>query len=146
MRFTIVLDTLESLRRGGRADEFITVVDRMTRALDIKPVINFVKGELRLMGAARSFQGGVKRVLNVAERLGALEQLAVVHTRRQEIAEEVAGQLAASIGFPRERILVGETGSVLVSHAGAGGSSTGKRALIFHQFLFLPCEKGHATM
>jgi DegV family protein with EDD domain len=120
MRFTIVLDTLESLRRGGRADAFITVVDRMTRALDIKPVVNFVRGELRLMGAARSFQGGVRRVLDVAGQLGALEQLAVVHTRRQEIAEEVAGQLAASIGFPRERILVGETGSVLASHAGAG--------------------------
>ena len=56
----------------------------------------------------------------VAEQLGALEQLAVVHTRRREIAEQVAGQLAASIGFPRERILVGETGSVLAAHAGAG--------------------------
>jgi hypothetical protein len=55
MRLTIVLDTLENLRRGGRADGFIAIVDRMARALNIKPVINVVDGQLRLLGAARSF-------------------------------------------------------------------------------------------
>ena len=120
MRFTFVLDTLENLRRGGRADGFIAVVDRMTRALDIKPIINLVRGQLRLMGAARSFQGGLRRVLAVVEQLGPLEQLAVVHTRRQEMAEEVADRLAEHIGFLRERIWVRETGTVLSAHAGAG--------------------------
>jgi DegV family protein with EDD domain len=120
MRFTFVLDTLENLRRGGRADGFIAVVDRMTRALDIKPIINLVRGQLRLMGAARSFQGGLRRVLAVVEQLGPLEQLAVIHTRRQEMAEEVADRLAEHIGFLRERIWVRETGTVLSSHAGAG--------------------------
>jgi fatty acid-binding protein DegV len=120
MRLTIVLDTLENLRRGGRADGFIAVVDRMTRALNIKPVINVVDGQLRLLGAARSFQGGLRRVLNLVERLGPLEHLAVVHTRRQEMAEGVAGRLAERIGFPRERVWVRETGVVLASHAGVG--------------------------
>jgi DegV family protein with EDD domain len=119
-RLTIVLDTLENLRRGGRADGFIAIVDRMTRALNIKPVINVVDGQLRLLGAARSFQGGLKRVLSLVERLGPLEHLAVVHTRRQEMAEGVASRLAERIGFPRERIWVRETGVVLASHAGAG--------------------------
>jgi DegV family protein with EDD domain len=120
MRFTIVLDTLENLRRGGRADGFIAVVDRMTRALDIKPIINLVRGQLRLMGAARSFRGGLRRVLAVVEQLGPLEQLAVIHTRRQEMAEEVADRLAEHIGFLRERIWVRETGTVLSAHGGAG--------------------------
>jgi DegV family protein with EDD domain len=120
MRFTIVLDTLENLRRGGRADAFIAVVDRMTRALDIKPVINFVQGQLRLLGAARSVQGGLRRVLTVVEQLGALEQLAVIHTRRQEMAEEIADWLAERIGYPRERIWVRETGPVLSAHGGTG--------------------------
>jgi DegV family protein with EDD domain len=120
MRFTIVLDTLENLRRGGRADGFIAVVDRMTRALDIKPIINLVRGQLRLMGAARSFQGGLRRVLAVVEQLGPLEQLAVIHTRRQEMAEEVADRLAEHIGFLREHIWVRETGTVLSAHGGAG--------------------------
>ena len=119
-RLTIVLDSLENLRRGGRADAFIAIVDRMTRALNIKPVINVVDGQLRLLGAARSFQGGVRRALNLVGRLGPLEHLAVVHTQREEIAKEVADRLAERTGFLRERIWVAETGVVLASHAGAG--------------------------
>ncbi len=120
MRFTIVLDTLENLRRGGRADAFIAVVDRMARALNIKAVINVVEGQLRLLGAARSFQGGLNRVLALVEQLGPVEQLAVIHTRRQEMAEEVADRLAEHIGFLREHIWVRETGTVLSAHGGAG--------------------------
>ncbi len=120
MRVTIVLDTLENLRRGGRADGFIPIVDRMTRALNIKAVINMVDGHLRLMGAARSLKGGVRRLLRVVEELGPLEHLAVAHTRSQELAEEVADWLAERTGFPRERIWVRETGAVLACHAGPG--------------------------
>lgn len=120
MRFTIVLDTLENLRRGGRADAFIAVVDRMARALNIKAVINVVEGQLRLLGAARSFQGGLNRVLALVEQLGPVEQLAVIHTRRQEMAEEVADRLAEHIGFLREHIWVRETGTVLSAHGGTG--------------------------
>ncbi len=120
MRLMILLDTLENLRRGGRANGFIAVVDRMTRAFDIKPIINVVDGQLRLLGVSRSFQGGLKRVLNLVERLGPLEHLAVVHTRRQETAEEMADRLAERIGFPRERIWLRETVAVLASHAGKG--------------------------
>ncbi len=120
MRVMLVFDTLENLRRGGRADGFIAVADRMTRALNIKPVINIVDGQLRLLGAARSFQRGLRRILSLVERLGPLEHLAVVHTRRQETAQEMAGRLAERIGFPRERIWVEETGAALASHAGTG--------------------------
>jgi DegV family protein with EDD domain len=120
VRMTIVLDTLENLRRGGRADGFIPIVDRMTRVLNIKPVINMVDGQLRLLGPARSFQGGLRRVLNLVEEMGSLEYLAVVHTRSQEKAEEMANWLAERLGFPRERIWVRETGAVLASHAGKG--------------------------
>lgn len=120
MRVMFVFDTLENLRRGGRADGFISVVDRMTRALNIKPIINMVDGQLRLMGAARSFQGGLRRVLNTVKQLKPLEHLAVVHTRVPERAQAMADQLAERVGFPRERIWVEETGAALASHGGAG--------------------------
>jgi DegV family protein with EDD domain len=120
MRLMIVLDTLENLRRGGRADGFIAAVDRMTRALNIKVVINVVEGQLRLLGAARSFQRGLRRVLNLVEGLGPPKHLAVVHTRSQQTAEGVADRLAERTGFSRERIWVRETGPALSSHAGAG--------------------------
>jgi len=120
MRLTIVLDTLENLRRGGRADGFIVIADRMARALNVKVIINVVEGQLRLMGAARSFRSALKRVMKQVEQLGPLEHLAVVHTRAQEMAEGMADRLAERFGFPRERVWVQETGAALASHAGTG--------------------------
>jgi DegV family protein with EDD domain len=118
MRVTILLDTLENLRRGGRADGFIAIVERMTRALNVKPLINLVDGQLRLLGMARSFQGGQRRLAEIVERLGPLEHLGVVHTRILQTAREMADRLAERIGFPQERIWVQETGPVLACHAG----------------------------
>ena len=118
MRLTIVLDTLENLRRGGRADGFIAIADRMARALNVKVIINVVEGQLRLMGAARSFRGALKRAMNQVEQLGPLEHLAVVHTRAQEMAEGIADRLAERFNFPRDRLWVRETGAALASHAG----------------------------
>lgn len=117
-RVTILLDTLENLRRGGRADGFIAIMDRMTRALNLKPLINLVDGQLRLLGMVRSFQGGMRRLCDIVERLGPLERLAVVHTRIWETAHEVAGRLVECTGFPRERIWMAETGPALACHAG----------------------------
>jgi DegV family protein with EDD domain len=120
MRVLIVLDTLESLRLGGRADAFIAVAERMTRALNIKVLVNVVEGQIKLMGAARSFKGGLKRILSAVEELGPLEYLGVAHTRSLEKANEVADRLAELTGLARDRILVRETGAVLSTHAGQG--------------------------
>ncbi len=117
---TILLDTLENLRRGGRADGFIAAVDHMTRVLNIKPLINMVEGQLRLAGAVRSFQGGLKRIVELVRQIDPLEHLAVVHTRREETAVEMADRLAEQTGFPRERVWVRETGAALASHGGRG--------------------------
>jgi DegV family protein with EDD domain len=118
MRLMIVLDTLENLRRGGRASEFIAVADRMARALNIKVTINVEEGQLRLWGASRSFKSALERVLGAIEKMGVLDHLAVVHTRNQQVAEQVAEELAQRLGFPLERIWLRETGAVLSVHAG----------------------------
>jgi len=120
LRLTIVLDTIENLRRGGRADGFIAIAGRMTQALDIKLIVNLIEGRLRLLGAARSFKSALKRVINLVERMAPLEHLAVVHTRQHETAERTADQLAERTHFPRERIWVRETGTVVATHAGPG--------------------------
>lgn len=120
VHLTIVLDTLENLRRGGRADGFIAVVDRMTRLLNIKPIINLVEGRVRLLGVSRSFRRAMRRVLELTKALGPLEYLAVVHARNREKAEVMVDWLAEHLNFPRERIWLQETGAVLASHAGVG--------------------------
>lgn len=116
----IVLDTLENLRRGGRADAFIAAADRMARALNIKLIINVVEGQLKLLTAARTFKGALRRVMGQIEDIGVFEHLAVVHTRNQEAAERVAEQLAKLTGISREQIGLAETGAVLSCHAGPG--------------------------
>jgi DegV family protein with EDD domain len=120
MRVLILLDTLESLRLGGRADTFIAVADRMTRALNIKVLINVVDGQLSLLGAARSFKSGLGRMSHLVEQMGPLEHLAVAHTRNQEVAEEMADVLAQRTGFSRERVWIRETGALLATHGGPG--------------------------
>ena len=120
LHLTIVLDTLDSLRQGGRADAFIAMADRMTQLLNIKAIVNFVEGRVQLLTAARSFRGGLKRILSLVDQLGPLEHLAVVHARRLEGAEQMVDWLAEQTGFGRERIWLRETGPVLASHAGAG--------------------------
>lgn len=120
MQLWVVLDTLKNLRLGGRADAFIAVADRMTRLLDIKVITSTVEGQLRLLSAARSFRGALRRVLALVEQLGPLEHLAVVHTRNQDTAEQMAEELAQRIGYPKERIWLRETGPTLATHAGPG--------------------------
>jgi DegV family protein with EDD domain len=120
MRLLIVLDTLENLRLGGRADGFVAIAEQMTRLLNIKIIINMVEGQLRLLGAARSFQGALRRVLALVEQMGPLEHLAVVHARNREMAEQVSETLAQRIAYPKERIWLRETGPVLATHAGPG--------------------------
>jgi DegV family protein with EDD domain len=116
----ILLDSLESLRRGGRADKLMPAFDRLMHTLNLKPLINIVEGELKLLGVARSYQKGLERLKQEMGRIEPLEHLAVVHTRRPEVASRLADELAALLGFPRNEILVREATAVLSSHAGAG--------------------------
>jgi fatty acid kinase fatty acid binding subunit len=120
MRLIIVLDTLENLRRGGRADGFISIAERMVRALNIKVIINVDEGQLRLMGAARSLKGAMTRVITTIEQLGPPEHLAVAHTRNEQTAREMVEQLAQRTGFPREQIWMAEAGAALATHGGPG--------------------------
>lgn len=120
MRLIIVLDTLEYLRSGGRADSFIAVADRMARALNIRVVINLIEGQLRLLGAARSFKSALVRARQAVEQITPFQDLVVVHTRSLTTAEATADQLAGRTGFPRDRIWIRETKGVLAAHAGPG--------------------------
>lgn len=120
MRVLIVLDTIEYLRSGGRAAAFIAVADRMTRALNIKVIINLVHGQLRLLAAARSFSRGIRRVLEMAEQLAPLERAAVVHARNLQAAQQTAEKLAERTGLPGDTIWVKETRGVLAAHGGPG--------------------------
>ncbi len=116
----IQLETLEFIRRGGRAARLMPAIDRLVKVLSLRPILNIVEGELKLMGAARSTQKGLKRMQEELLSLGKLEFLGVMHIRAQELAEQLADDLARLLGVAREAIWVDEAGAVLACHAGQG--------------------------
>lgn len=117
-RILILLDSLEHIRRGGRAAALMPLLHRVTSMLHIKPVLDIVDGRLGLHTLARSYQRGLSKIVDEIAESAPLAQLAVIHTRCAEVAERVADQLSERIGFPRNEILVAETGPVLSVHAG----------------------------
>jgi DegV family protein with EDD domain len=114
-----VLDTIEYIRMGGRANALIPILSRVMKFLQVKPIIGFVEGELKLLGQARTFHAALEQIEQRIMQLQPFEHLAVIHTRRPHEAQAVADRLRESVEF-QGQILVGETGAVLSSHAGPG--------------------------
>jgi DegV family protein with EDD domain len=114
-----VLDTMEYIRMGGRADALIPILSRVMQFLAIKPIIGFVEGELQLLGQARTFHAAVEQIEQRIMQLQPFEHLGVIHTRRSHDAQAVADRLRESVEF-QGQIWVAETGAALSSHAGPG--------------------------
>jgi DegV family protein with EDD domain len=120
MRMFILLDTIEYLRRGGRADSLIPILDRVARALRVKPLLTLVNGRLSLLTLARSQNHGLSRLRQEVERLMPVEYLAVAHSRFAETATNMAQKLARLTRLPLSDVVIAETGPALASHAGPG--------------------------
>lgn len=118
MQFPILLNTIEDIRRGGRADQLIPMVERVLRVFNIKPILTFVDGQLKILGTVRSYERGLSRLLELVSERAPYQDLALFHTRQPEAALAFADQLAEHVGFPRERLYVSEVGPVLATHAG----------------------------
>jgi DegV family protein with EDD domain len=119
-QFFLALDTIEFLRRGGRADRIMPILERVVRMLSIKPLLRFDEGELSPMGAARSRQKAMQRIRQEIAKFAPAEMLFVIHTRSPELATVLAQSLSDEMNFPREQMMVGETGPVLSCHGGPG--------------------------
>lgn len=117
-RFTILLETIEYLRRGGRLQRMIDALERLVSMLSIRPLLRLSEGELRPLGAVRSLRRGLARLRAEAEEAAPLFRLGIAHTRRPKEAQELANELAGKLGLAEEQILVGEVGAALASHAG----------------------------
>lgn len=118
MQFPILLNTIEYIRRGGRADQLIPMVERVLRVFSIKPILTFVDGQLKILCTARSYERGLSRMLELVAPRAPYQELALFHTRQPELALAFADRLAAHVGYPRERLFVTEVGAVLATHAG----------------------------
>jgi len=118
MQMFIGLDTIEFIRRGGRADKLIPALDRMARVFKIKVLLQVVDGELKPLGIARSRAKVAQRIKEEIARHGPAEMLVVAHTRCPDEVAALAQSLAEQEGFPVDDMLIGEVGPALSSHAG----------------------------
>jgi DegV family protein with EDD domain len=113
-----VLDTLEWVRRGGRLDRVIPLIDKVARTLKVKPVLEMSNGEFKLVAIARSTRGALQRLEDeVRERLPVAD-LAAAYTRGCEVAAELADRIAALTGIRGMEVLTVEAGPAFAAHAG----------------------------
>ena len=113
-----VLDTLEWVRRGGRLDLIIPVIDRVARTLHVKPIFEMSNGEFRLVGVTRSTRSALQRLEDELRSRLPVEAVAAAYTRGCEAASELAGCMAVLIGRQADEIMIAEVGPAFAAHAG----------------------------
>lgn len=113
------LDTMEFLRRSGRVPAAVTIVGGM---LSIKPIIELVNGQVKIMAAVRTTSQANERMAGFLKPNLPLERLAIMHTGAEERARAFLHQLMneVSMQLPREIILVNAT-AVIGAHLGPNG-------------------------
>lgn len=113
-RLMAALDTIEYLRRSGRASSLTTLMGDL---LQIKPLIEIANGEVRALGRVRTREKARDSLVAHIEALGPLERLAVVHTAALADAQALAARLAPRAAEPS---VVVEATSILGAHVGPG--------------------------
>jgi DegV family protein with EDD domain len=109
------LDTLEFLRRSGRMHWAVAGLGDL---LQIKPLLKMHRGTPE-SERIRTRECAIKRVIELAEGLGPLEELALVHTHAPEEAETLR-QRSAHL-FPAGRApMFAEVTPVIGTHIGPG--------------------------
>jgi DegV family protein with EDD domain len=106
------LDTLENLKKGGRIGGAQAFIGSL---LSVKPVIEVRDGEVHAESKQRTRSRAVAYLVDKVRQAGAIEDLAVVHGQAPDL-EEFLDALSAVID--RDRIIVGDVGAVIGTHAG----------------------------
>jgi DegV family protein with EDD domain len=110
-----VLDTLEYIYRGGRVSWVQALIGTL---MQIKPIIEVRRGEVKPLERARTRTRSIERLLDRVLALGPLERAIVLHADAPELAERVADKLQTlAPAWPR---LIAQAGVTVTSHAGPG--------------------------
>jgi DegV family protein with EDD domain len=113
-----VLDTLEWVRRGGRLDRLMPLIERIASSLHIKPIVEMADGEFRLVGLARTYRSALQRIEDEIRSRLPLEALAAAYTRGRDTATDLATRLAAQFGLNPAEVMQLEAGPAFAAHAG----------------------------
>jgi DegV family protein with EDD domain len=113
-----MLDTLEWVRRGGRLDRVVPLVDRVARTLHVKPIIEMSDGEFRLVAVVRSTRSALQRLEDEVRNRLPIDALATAYTRGCDVAAELWERMAQAAQRQATEIMLAEVGPVFAAHAG----------------------------
>ena len=108
-----LLDTLEYLQKGGRigkAQAFIGGV------LSVKPILGSRDGEVHPIARARSRDQGMRKLLELAQGVAPVRQLAVIYSTEPHRAEELRQGLTGLL--PEDQIITARYGPTLGTYMG----------------------------
>jgi len=117
LHFLIGLESVEYLVKGGRASR---LTGALASLLKLRPILSVVDGELTLAEKPRGKEAARQKLLQMALRHFPAETVGLIHIDAEERAQELAAEIAAQTGYPREEMLVVETGMALATHGGPG--------------------------
>jgi DegV family protein with EDD domain len=115
LRVAAIIDTLDSLYRGGRINQLMAVLGT---ALRIKPLLTVRDGEVSVMGQVRTRSRALKHLAVVVREWGPLARMAILHTDAPWVAQTLAEDLADLM--PADETIMGPVGPALTAHLGVG--------------------------
>jgi DegV family protein with EDD domain len=113
-----VLDTLEWVRRGGRLDLVLPLIDRVARTLHVKPILEMSNGEFRLLTVTRTGRNALQKLEEEVRSRLPVEALATAYTRGCTAACDLAARIAEATEFNLADVLTAEAGPAFAAHAG----------------------------
>jgi len=114
-RIIAMLDTLEYAERSGRLRKSAVKVGSM---LNVKPLLSLTGGEVVPIGAARTQNGALERLTEMAVEMGLPDEASIVHCYSEVLARRLKRLLMEHM--PEDRITISETGPVSGAHVGPG--------------------------
>ncbi len=113
----VLFDSLKYLAKGGRIGQAKSLLGTI---LNIKPLLSMKDGIVVPVSQARSYSKGLEKLYlflsNALEEKGKVKDLAIMYNTTQNESNNLADRIAPL--YPREKIIMGQIGPILGSHAG----------------------------
>ena len=117
IHFMVLFDSLKYLAKGGRIGQAKKLLGTL---LNIKPLLGMKDGIVVPVGQARSYAKGIEKqfafLSDALSEKGNVKDLAIMYNTTKDEANGLADRIAPL--YPREKIIMGEIGPILGSHAG----------------------------
>ncbi len=119
LQVSAALDTMEYLKRSGRVPAAVATLGGL---LSIKPMIELIDGEVKVIGAVRTTGQADEHILKFLLERGELERLAILHTNAEPRARNLLNEMMSQArqSLPRDILFVNVT-AVIGTHLGPNG-------------------------